>query len=129
MSLFRISPAFASTLTGWVLLSACGTAMAWSTALPPLPPFGGPEARQYAALSPEQREQMREQIRQQQGDNRPAEERPRMREIMSPEQRQQFREQARERWQQQPPEHRHEFRERHPDRDDWRPRDERPRRF
>ncbi|GAB2181937.1 hypothetical protein DLREEDagrD3_21600 [Denitratisoma sp. agr-D3] len=59
-----------------------------------------------AALTPEEREQMREQIRQQWLSKTP-EERQRLkdeyrerRDAMSPEERQQFREQARERWQQ-----------------------------
>lgn len=119
----RIVSTCASALTAWLLLSAAAGAMAWSSV--PMTTFGGTGARQYAALSPEQRERMREQIRQQQEDDRPVEERPRMREVMSPEQRQQFREQARERWQQQPPE----FRERGQEREEWRSRGERPRRF
>ena len=76
------------------------------------------EAGPLAALSPEEREQMRDQIRQQWQSKTP-EERQRLREefrekreAMSPEQRQQFREQARERWQQYSPEQRQEFRER-----------------
>jgi len=74
-----------------------------------------------AALTPEEREQMRDQIRQQWQSKTP-EERQRLkdeyrerREAMTPEQRQQFREQARERWQQSTPEQRQEFREHHKD--------------
>lgn len=98
--------------------------------------------RSLAALTPEQREQLRDQVRQQWQNSSP-EDRQRLRdefrerrESMSPEQRQQFREQARERWQQMNPEQRQElrqrFEERRQEREGGRPGGEgegRPRRF
>lgn len=84
-----------------LLLGGLGLAQAVVLhAAPPPPPV------MVATLTPEQREELREQIRRQ-WQNRSPEERDRLkeefrarREAMTPEQRQQFREQARERWQQ-----------------------------